>query len=59
MNEDIMKAVGFGKEIEARKKGLCPFCEKPIGKFRDELSIQECRISGLCQQCQDEIFGEG
>jgi hypothetical protein len=25
--------------------------------FRDELSKREYSISGLCQTCQDEIFG--
>jgi hypothetical protein len=34
-------------------------CGKPVlvNEFRDELSLKEYRISGLCQQCQDEIFG--
>jgi hypothetical protein len=26
--------------------------------FRDELSRKEYTISGLCQSCQDSIFGE-
>lgn len=31
----------------------------PVGPdwaFRDALSLQEYRISGLCQQCQDSVF---
>lgn len=32
-------------------------CGKPIVGFRDPLSEHEYRISGLCQQCQDEVFG--
>ena len=32
-------------------------CGKPITVFRDELSKKEYGISGLCQQCQDELFG--
>jgi len=31
-------------------------CGKPIGPFRDNLSLKEYRISGLCQECQDKIF---
>ena len=27
--------------------------------FRDEISEKEYGISGLCQTCQDGIFGEG
>lgn len=32
-------------------------CGKPATEFRDELSRKEYRISGLCQACQDSIFG--
>ena len=33
-------------------------CGGPAIKFRNSLSEQEYRISGLCQKCQDEIFGK-
>lgn len=33
-------------------------CGKPIGEFRDELSRKEYTISGMCQSCQDELFGK-
>lgn len=49
------------KEMFKRKdEGLCPFCNKEVSEdeFRDELSLKEYRISGLCQKCQDEVFGE-
>lgn len=32
-------------------------CGKPIGKFDDAVSLKEYTISGLCQECQDSIFG--
>lgn len=32
-------------------------CGKPITTFRDEVSRREFTISGLCQDCQDKIFG--
>lgn len=39
----------------------CPFCGKdmsnPEGMFRDKLSLKEFGISGLCQDCQDKVFG--
>ena len=35
----------------------CPICKAEIKGFRDPLSIKEYRISGLCQACQDEMFG--
>ena len=45
----------------AREKGECPTCGGPIEKlsdFRDALSRREFRISGMCQKCQDEVFGD-
>lgn len=33
-------------------------CGQPISGFRDALSTSEYRISGLCQACQDSVFGE-
>ena len=35
----------------------CPICNKEIKGFRDPRSIKEYKISGLCQECQDETFG--
>lgn len=39
--------------------GLCPFCQKKVYEkdFRDALSRKEYGISGICQSCQDEVFG--
>lgn len=51
----------LNKMFENKNKGLCPFCGKNINvenEFRDALSKREFEISGLCQKCQDEMFGE-
>ena len=37
--------------------GSCPLCGQSAVSFRDELSVKEYRISGLCQSCQDQVFG--
>lgn len=39
----------------------CPLCGNPVNfeDFRDDLSRREFKISGLCQKCQDEVFGGG
>ena len=34
-------------------------CGGPATEFRDELSRKEYTISGLCQKCQDAVFGVG
>jgi len=39
----------------------CTWCAKEIDEekeFRNEVSRREYKISGFCQQCQDETFGE-
>jgi hypothetical protein len=58
MNREIMKMMGFDKELSLIDEGRCPFCQKMVylNDFRDELSVNEFRISGLCQQCQDKTF---
>ncbi len=59
MNEKILKQLGFTKELNRISCGHCPICNNKIFKdeFRDLLSIKEFEISGLCQKCQDKIFG--
>jgi len=61
MNENIMRKVGFGDEMDLIKKGQCPLCHEKVDvkNFRDELSVREFKISGLCQKCQDDIFEIG
>jgi hypothetical protein len=36
---------------------VCPTCKEKVGEFRDELSEKEYTISGMCQECQDSVFG--
>jgi hypothetical protein len=39
--------------------GKCPTCDAWIYEedFRDPLSKKEYSISGMCQKCQDSVFG--
>jgi len=50
----------FPVEMKRIADGRCPFCDNEINadEFRDDLSIKEWTISGLCQKCQDEFFVE-
>lgn len=61
MNKKIMKISGLGDMVKAVEEGLCPLCGNPVNfeDFRDDLSRREFKISGLCQKCQDEVFGGG
>ncbi|SVE61140.1 uncharacterized protein METZ01_LOCUS513994, partial [marine metagenome] len=38
------------------KDAICIKCEDTDLSFKDELSVKEYSISGLCQSCQDSIF---
>jgi len=60
MNKDIMRSMGFNKEVNLVSKGKCPFCYKQVdpGKFRNSESSREYQISGICQECQDDFFGK-
>ena len=48
----------FGKSTEqAMFDKTCTTCNSPITKFKDVLSEKEYSISGMCQECQDNVFG--
>jgi hypothetical protein len=44
--------------VKALDAGNCPCCKKSIGPFRNSLSQKEYGISGMCQNCQDSVFGD-
>ena len=69
MNKKLMEQAGFAKEVAVVESGHCPFCGKVLvglfvvgsddtegSEFRDALSFKEYKISGLCQNCQDNVF---
>ena len=56
MNKDIMNEMSFEKETNFVELKKCPFCKKYVGEFKDSLSEKEFKISGLCQECQDDFF---
>jgi len=42
---------------ELVSKQICALCGKQAVKFRNDVSIVEYSISGMCQECQDSVFG--
>jgi len=52
INEEIIK------RQQALEKKICPFCKKPVdeSKLRRDIDRKEFKISGMCQDCQDETF---
>lgn len=47
----------FGGRREAIHSQTCVSCKEPADHFKDNISIKEYSISGLCQKCQDSVFG--
>ena len=49
----------FASQFQLKAAGLCPLCRAQVKAedLRDELSRKEFKISGLCQPCQDDVFG--
>lgn len=36
----------------------CRRCSEKVGKFKDELSEKEYKLTGWCQKCQDGYYEE-
>ena len=48
----------FGRaRSEALEKEICVMCGATKLRFRSTIGLQEYRISGLCEACQDKVFG--
>ena len=49
----------FGKNrVKTINENRCMCCNGSAKDFRDALSMKEYSISGMCQKCQDKIWGE-
>jgi|TARA_R110001606_G_scaffold386854_3_gene551140 hypothetical protein len=55
---NAMSITAFGEPgyTESLRKRSCVMCKKPVTQFKDDLSIKEYAMSGLCQTCQDGYF---
>jgi hypothetical protein len=57
--ESLLTSVSGISRQDAAKQAICVFCKQPVSQFKDVLSRKEYSISGLCQTCQDQVFGGG
>lgn len=56
---DDLTQQAFGRSrTESIRGNVCVGCGGPAEVFSDPVSRQEYRISGLCQQCQDQVFAD-
>ena len=58
INKELMRVLGFAAEVALVEKGICPMCKQPVeaAKLKDEATKAEYRISGLCPDCQNDVF---
>jgi len=57
--KEAMEIDLFGRtKADAHKNKICLQCGGPATEFQNALSAREYQISGLCQKCQDELFGK-
>lgn len=55
--ESLMTSIAGISLQDAHSGGICTICKLPVEGFRDKISTKEYSISGLCQKCQDSVFG--
>ena len=56
LNHAIKDIFGFNR-VNSISNDTCVSCKKEAREFIDPLSRKEYTISGLCQTCQDNVFG--
>ena len=57
--ENITRGTFGRSRQDSIRKDICVACGGVATKFNDEISQKEYTISGLCQECQDGVFGVG
>ena len=43
--------------LDTVRENLCMTCDGYAIEFKDKISEKEYTISGMCQDCQDSVFG--
>ena len=56
IDELLTSLTGKSRVVQVGTGG-CMTCENPNTEFRTELDQREYAISGMCQDCQDRVFG--
>jgi hypothetical protein len=57
---DLLEKLSLNQTVENIKLSKCATCGKNMKgqSFRNRASLKEFRISGMCQECQDDFFGK-
>lgn len=54
---DFQSALMGVDVVESIRANRCVSCQGPAIEFRDENSRKDFPITGLCQACQDGVYG--
>jgi len=59
IQKDFTKKLRLLRKITMIKDNRCPLCTERVDKseFRNKVFMREFKSSGLCQECQDTVFG--
>lgn len=55
--ENMLTAISGRNRKVCVRTNVCATCGGDASKFKDALSEKEFTISGMCQKCQDSVFG--
>jgi hypothetical protein len=55
--ETMLTNISGRSRVASVANNTCTWCGGPAVEFRNKISLREYRISGMCQDCQDKIFG--
>jgi hypothetical protein len=55
--DELLQQLMGKNRIATIKQRKCMTCDRNADYFRDNLSLREYTISGMCQRCQDKVFG--
>lgn len=57
--DDLLTAITGKDRGDSIRNNICTTCSRSAEQFKDALSAKEYTISGMCQACQDSVFGVG
>jgi hypothetical protein len=59
LKDELAKSAFGVTKKEVQDKGICINCKQPaLPKCHSEAGKREYRISGMCEECFDKLFGE-
>ena len=55
--DNLLESITGRSRVKSVTDNICVSCGEGANEFDDEISVKEYNISGLCQGCQDSVFG--